>query len=45
MYEPQYNTRNVVIVYIKKFCTIGHSLDKAQQQQQNNEYVRNETMK
>lgn len=44
MYEPQYNTRNVVIVYIKKFWTIGHSLDKAQQQQ-NNEYVRNETMK
>ena len=44
MYEPQYNTRNVVIVYIKKFCTIGHSLDKAQQKQ-NNEYVRNETMK
>ena len=35
------------MVYIKKFCTIGHSLDKAQQQQQqqNNEYVRNETMK
>lgn len=44
MYEPQYSTRHVVIVYIKKFCTIGHSLDKAQQQQ-NNEYVRNETMK
>lgn len=44
MYEPQYNTRNVVIVYIKKFCTIGNSLDKAQQQQ-NNEYVRNDTMK